>query len=146
MTTELSRMVTYLGELLPIKTHKAFIARSCKVRWQTKANISLLAQCLWPESLLQSQTKLMKQCQEAKQNWTGRDTLKSLFAQIFDCQGPNFFLEERVGTRLCLHTFLSFSHNFRICEATCIQCFLHQISCTTLLVMNRTTLQSSNVS
>ena len=33
---------------------------------------------------MQSRTKLMKQFQEIKQNWTGQETLVSVFCAIFD--------------------------------------------------------------
>ena len=67
-----------------------------------------------PITKLQSRSKLMKQSQEIKQNWTGRETLISVFAQFLTTSTKIFFLEGRLGTRLFLHPTLSFFHNFRI--------------------------------
>ena len=93
---------------------------------------------------LLSRTRLIKQRQEIKQNWRGRETLISTFCPL----ESNFFVEERLGTKLCLYPFLSLYHNFQVFsrsatrEATRILCFLYRISCTTFLVVNRTTLKS----
>ena len=42
---------------------------------------------------LQSHTKLMKQCQEIEQNWTGRETFISVFVQ-FLTTSTNFFFRK----------------------------------------------------
>ena len=52
LATNLSKMVTYLGLLLPVKLPDPLIKWSCKTSWQTKAIISPLLQCLWPPNLL----------------------------------------------------------------------------------------------
>ena len=41
MATKLGRMVTYLDELLHLKSHDALIAWSCNITWHTKTIISL---------------------------------------------------------------------------------------------------------
>ena len=50
MATKLGRMVTYLEWLTTIKLHNTLIAWSCKAMWQTKIIISLLPNCLWPQT------------------------------------------------------------------------------------------------
>ena len=47
MVTKLRRMVSYLEELLPIKSYDASILWSCKVMWQTKI-ITPPPECLGP--------------------------------------------------------------------------------------------------
>ena len=47
MTTKFSRVVTYLEDLLPIKSHEPFITWPCEIMWQIK-NIFVLGQCLRP--------------------------------------------------------------------------------------------------
>ena len=42
MATKLSRTVTYLDPLLPIKSYDPLIIWSCKITWQTKITIFLL--------------------------------------------------------------------------------------------------------
>ena len=48
MATKLRRRVTYLDDLLPIKSHYNMIMGSCKITQQTNTIISPLPQCLWP--------------------------------------------------------------------------------------------------
>ena len=52
---------------------------------------------------LQSRTKLMKQYQEIKQNWTRRENLLSVFVQFLTTSTTIFFLERRLSFRLCFH-------------------------------------------
>ena len=86
----------------------------------------------------------MKQCQEIKQNWAGRRNFGIYFCVIFDHQYQILILEGKLGARLCFQPFLRFFQYLQIfcClstrEATRIQYFLYQISCTTLFVVNRT--------
>ena len=40
---------------------------------------------------IQLRTKLMRQCQEIKQNWTGRETLISFVFAIFDHWSQKYF-------------------------------------------------------
>ena len=47
MGTKLAMMVIYLDRFLIIKSYKALIMWSCKIRFQTKIIISLLQECLW---------------------------------------------------------------------------------------------------
>ena len=45
------RMVTYLEELLSIKSDEALIMRSCEINRETRTIISLLPKFLWPAKL-----------------------------------------------------------------------------------------------
>ena len=51
MATKLVRMLTYLDDLLPIKSHDPLIMWSCKIPWQTKIILSSLSYCLWPPNV-----------------------------------------------------------------------------------------------
>ena len=50
-----------------------------------------------PITKLQSRSKLMKQSQEIKQNWTGRETLISVFAQFLTTSTKIFFFGRQTG-------------------------------------------------
>ena len=49
---KIGRMLTYLDEFLPIKSHHPLITWSCKITWQTKTILSPLPQCLWPWNIV----------------------------------------------------------------------------------------------
>ena len=51
-----------------------------------------------PTFNLQSQTKLVKQCQKIKQNLTRKETLVSAFVLFFTTSTKKNFLEGRLGT------------------------------------------------
>ena len=48
MATKLGTTVTYLEELLIIKSYNGLIAWYCEVTWQTKIILYALTECLWP--------------------------------------------------------------------------------------------------
>ena len=50
MNTKLGKGVTYNQELLPKKSHDHWATLACDITWQTKANLSPLPQCLWPQN------------------------------------------------------------------------------------------------
>ena len=54
--------------------------------------------------------KKLKQCQEIKQNWTKRENFDICFWVVLTTTAKVFFLEGRLGTRLCLHLFLRLSN------------------------------------
>ena len=51
MATKVGRMVTYLAEFFPIKSHDPLIIWFCKIMRQTKIIISPMPQCLWPPNV-----------------------------------------------------------------------------------------------
>ena len=54
--------VTYLNELLPIKSRDPLITWSCKITRHTKIIIAPLQQCLWPPNLAGWQLTLTGSC------------------------------------------------------------------------------------
>ena len=50
--SKLSRMVTYLEELSPIKSYDHLVTWSCETTWQTKSIISPLPHCLLPPNVV----------------------------------------------------------------------------------------------
>ena len=42
MATKLDREVSYIKELLPIRSHSSLVTRSCEITWQTKNVLSQL--------------------------------------------------------------------------------------------------------
>ena len=71
----------------------------------------------------------------------GTRKLVSIFVLFLSTSAKFLFLEETMGARLCFHPFFRFFYKVlsrsATREVTRIQCFVFQISCTTLLVVNR---------